>query len=108
MPTHQILALDHMMFVGVLTNAIFAMLVVATASRRPAGGASNTLVFAGINVGLVGFVVSLLAEATWLERIATPVLGAAIVVGLVECTLPLQSGSVQPEPIDVVPATATA
>ena len=30
---HQLLALDHMMFVGVLTNAIFALLLVATASR---------------------------------------------------------------------------
>ena len=105
-PTHQILALDHMMFVGVLTNAIFAMLVVATASdhRRES---VNTLVFAGINIGIVGFVVSLLAEATWLERTATPILGAAIILGLVEHTLRLRAGStIAPPPVVAVPAPA--
>ena len=98
-PFRQILALDHMMFVGVLTNAIFAMLVVATASdrRRPA---VDTLVFAGMNIGLLGFVVSLLAESTWLERTATPILGAAIILGLVEHTLRLRSGAtVAPPPV---------
>jgi hypothetical protein len=89
-PEHQLLALDHTMFVGVLTNAIFAMLVLTTPDaarwRRVDG-----LVFAGMNLGLVGFVVSLLAEATTLERIATPLMGAAIVGGLVEHTLLLRS-----------------
>jgi hypothetical protein len=80
---HQILALDHMMFVGVLTNAIFAMLLVATGSRSQ-WPTLDTVVFAAMNVALLGFVVSLLAEATWLMRIATPVLGTAIIVGLVD------------------------
>ena len=61
--------------------------------------------FVGLNVGLLGFVISLLAEATWLEQISTPVLGASILVGLVEHTLRLQSGSVQPAAVDAVPAT---
>jgi hypothetical protein len=97
---HQILAVDHMMFVGVLTNAIFAMLVMATA-RDERWASLNTAVFAGINIGLLGFVVSLLAEATWLERIATPLLGAAIIAGLVEHTLRLRTGPV----VDVPPVT---
>lgn len=82
-PTHQILALDHMMFIGVLTNAIFAMLVVATAEdeRWPR---LDDAVFAGMNLGLVGFVVSLLAESTGLAQVATPLLGAAILLGLAE------------------------
>jgi hypothetical protein len=92
--THQILALDHMMFVGVLTNAIFAMLVMTTADdeRWPR---VNQLVFVGMNLGLVGFVVSLLAESTGLERVATPLLGASIVVGLVEHTLRLRRGAIR-------------
>ena len=87
-PTHQILALDHMMFIGVLTNAIFAMLLVASrsASRWPR---LDDVVFVGLNVGLLGFVVSLLAEATWLTRIATPVMGACILVGLLDRALAL-------------------
>ena len=105
-PTHQILALDHMMFVGVLTNAIFAMLVVATASDRRRESV-NTLVFAGINIGIVGFVISLLAESTGLMRVATPVLGAAIILGLVENTLRLRAGStIAPPPVSAVPVAA--
>jgi hypothetical protein len=95
-----------MMFVGVLTNAIFAMLLVATASdeRRPS---IDNFVFAGLNIGLVGFVVSLLAEATWLEQIATPVLGVSILAGLVERTLRLREGStIAPPPVSAVPAPA--
>lgn len=103
---HQILAVDHMMFVGVLTNAIFAMLVVATA-RDERWASLDTLVFAGINVGLLGFVVALLAEATWLERIATPVLGAAIIAGLVEHTMRLHTGpAVDAEPVRITAAVA--
>ena len=60
---HQLLALDHMMFIGVLTNAIFAMLALATLTdvRWPR---VDDFVFWGMNVGLVGFFVSLLAEST--------------------------------------------
>ncbi len=89
---HQLLALDHMMFIGVLTNAIFAMLVVTTASdtRWPR---LDGLVFAGMNLGLVGFFVALNAENKVLERIATPLMGAAILLGLVENTLRLRAGS---------------
>jgi hypothetical protein len=89
---HQLLALDHMMFIGVLTNAIFAMLLASTvADRRSAQ--LDTLVFAGMNLGLLGFFVSLLAESTALERVATPVMGAAILAGLVEHTLGLRRAS---------------
>ncbi len=85
---HQLLALDHMMFIGVLTNAIFAMLTMATATdaRWPR---VDDFVFIGMNIGLLGFFVSLLAESTGLEQVATPLMGIAIVTGLVEHTLRL-------------------
>jgi hypothetical protein len=89
-PDHQILAVDHVMFVGVLTNAIFALLLVATADRSRWPKLDN-VVFAGMNLGLIGFAVSLLAEATWLERIATPVLGVCILAGLLDRTVALRT-----------------
>jgi hypothetical protein len=91
-PTAQILALDHMMFVGVLTNAIFALLVTATARDERWPGV-NTVVFVGLNVGLLGFVVSLLADATWMEQLSTPVLGASILLGLGEHLVRLRTGA---------------
>jgi hypothetical protein len=89
---HQLLALDHTMFIGVLTNAIFAMLVMTTAddTRWPR---VNDLVFVGMNLGLLGFVVSLLAESTGLVQIATPVLGASILLGLGEQAVRLGHGA---------------
>jgi hypothetical protein len=101
---HQILAVDHMMFVGVLTNAIFALLLVATASqsRWPR---LDTFVFVGLNAGLLGFVLSLLAESTPMMRVATPLLGASILVGLLDRTLALADGAGEAVSMEVRPAT---
>jgi hypothetical protein len=90
-PEHQLLALDHMMFIGVLTNAIFAMLLMTGAADERWARVDDAVLI-GMNVGLVGFFVSLLAESTGLERVATSVMGAAIVVGLVQHTLRLRAG----------------
>src|SRR5690606_30423816 len=101
--THQILALDHTMFVGVLTNAIFALLLVAT-SNRTRWPKIDDLVFAGLNLALVGFVVSLLAESTWLMRVATPVLGLCILVGLVDRMAALRAVGPAREALAAAPA----
>ena len=101
--THQILALDHTMFVGVLTNAIFAMLLLATANRTRWPRLDDA-VFAGMNLSLVVFVVSLLAESTWMMRIATPVLGVCILAGLLDRTLVLAARSSEPDAVGVAPA----
>ena len=95
--THQILALDHMMFVGVLTNAIFALLLVATAGRSR-WARLDDVVFVGMNAALLGFVVSLLAESTGLMRVATPVLGVCILAGLLDRTLALSDRSATSDP----------
>jgi hypothetical protein len=84
---NQLLALDHTMFIGVLTNAIFALLLLAT--RRSRWPRLDDVVFVGMNAALFLFVVSLLAETTWLMRLATPVMGACILAGLLDRTLGL-------------------
>lgn len=102
--TNQLLALDHTMFVGVLTNAIFALLLVATAARTR-WPRLDDVVFAGMNVALVGFVVSLLGEWTWLMRISTPVLGLCILAGLLDRTLALLDARAEHMPAQAAPAT---
>lgn len=89
-PTEQLLAMDHMMFIGVLTNAIFGLLLVV-ARRDGRGTLADNAIFAGMNVGLVGFVVSLLGDLTWLARISTPLMGASILTGLAVYTMRLAS-----------------
>jgi hypothetical protein len=102
-PIHQILALDHVMFVGVLTNAIFALLLVATGNRTR-WPRLDGVVFVGMNLALVAFVVSLLAESTWLMRVATPILGLCILAGLLDRTLALRGETAEHAPVDVAPA----
>jgi hypothetical protein len=88
----QILAVDHLMFVGVLTNGIFGLLrgVTAGDERWPR---LDDVVFYGTNIGLVGFAVSLLANNVVLERMATPVMGASILLGLAVAAVKLRSGT---------------
>lgn len=88
-PDNQLLALDHVMFVGVLTNAIFALLLLAFGASRCRR--VDDVVFFGMNVALIGFVVSLVAESTWAMRVATPVLGLCILAGLADRALSARS-----------------
>jgi hypothetical protein len=81
-PRHQILALDHTMFVGVLTNAIFGLLLASAGERPMRWARADHAVFFGINVGLIGFVVGLLFDVVLLKRMFTPVMGASILLGL--------------------------
>jgi hypothetical protein len=78
---HQLLAVDHLMFVGVLTNGIFGLLRGATSDDDRWSSADN-LVFFGMNLGLIGFAVSLLGQNVGLEQVATPLMGASILLGL--------------------------
>lgn len=84
----HILALDHMMFVGVLTNTLFALIRGATGGDHEVG---DDIGFFGINVGLAVFVVGLLAEATILKRIGTPILGLALLHAIATVTMRLRA-----------------
>jgi hypothetical protein len=79
-PVRLILALDHAMFIGAMTNSVFALLIAATVASRTS--LADRLVLAGINLGLVGFWLGLVADVTVLKQISTPIMGAAILLGL--------------------------
>jgi hypothetical protein len=100
-PVRLLLALDHATFVGVLTNGILGLLLVAGAARRQLWTWADHLVFWGVNLGLAGFVVGLVADSTAAKRLATPVMGAAILLGLLTAALRLRS-----EPVPTVATEA--
>ena len=81
-PVRLLLALDHATFIGILTNGILGLLLVAAAARRTIWAWADQLVFWGVNLGLVGFVVGLIADTPVMKRISTPVMGLAILLGL--------------------------
>lgn len=79
-PDHQLLALDHSQFIGLMTNSIFAMLLSATMGRR--GNKFDQVIFFAVNAGLIVFVAGLLFDVTALKRISTPVMGTGLLLGL--------------------------
>jgi hypothetical protein len=89
-PTRLLLALDHATFVGIMTNAILGLLMVATATRREIMAWADQLVFWGVNIGLVGFVIGLIADSPVIKRMSTPVMGLAILLGLLTAAMRLR------------------
>ena len=79
-----ILALDHMMFIGVMSNSLFAQVRAAAPGAKPA--AVRVLVYA-MNVGLAGFILGLLADTALLKQLFTPVMGLGILHGIALFTM---------------------
>ncbi len=71
-----LLAFDHAMFIGVMTNALFA-LVARKASGEPAGWLPWV-----INGGVVLFLLGLILDITILKRIGAPVMGLALIYAI--------------------------
>jgi hypothetical protein len=81
-PTRLLLALDHTMFIGVLTNALFAQLLIATTRQGGLLAWADKAVFWLVNVGLAGFWFGLVLDETWPKRTFTPLMGLGILLGV--------------------------
>jgi hypothetical protein len=90
-PVGLFLALDHATFIGILTNAILGLVLVATALRREIWGWADGVVFWGMNLGLIVFMVGLIAESAPVKQTGTPVMGASILLGLLTAAMRLRA-----------------
>ncbi len=79
-PAHLLLALDHMMFIGVMTNSLFGLVDGAAKFRR--WPRVDNWVFWAMNTGLVVFAFGLLIDVTALKRTGAPIMGTAILIGI--------------------------
>ena len=82
-PSGVLIALDHTTFVGIMTNALFGLLHQATAERRSFWPWANQIFLWATNIGLIGFIVSLLSGIRILENIFTPIMGLGILLGII-------------------------
>lgn len=83
-----LIALDHSMFIGVITNALFGLIQDATSERRSFWPWADDVLFWGMNIGLTGFLVGLiLGQVQVLEKIFTPIMGLSILLGLLTYAL---------------------
>ncbi len=79
-PENVLLALDHSIFIGVMTNGILAVI---TMFRRPVSSAIGHIVFVGVNLGLVGSLTGLLLDSAPIKEVSAPVLGLSILLAVV-------------------------
>ena len=75
-----LLAFDHTMFIGVMTNIMFGVLAVRLTSPRTA--LANKVLWGGVNVGLVGFALGLLTTTSLLKQIFAPIMGLSLLFAL--------------------------
>jgi hypothetical protein len=76
---HILIALDHSTFLLVATMLILAMMVGGSEVSRTGA----TVMYYGLLIGALGFVVGLLAESAVMKRIFTPILGLALLHAIV-------------------------
>lgn len=91
-PGGLLIASDHAVFIGVMTNAILGLLLYAGERRGAANAALSHVIFWGVNIGLVGFLVGLIGDVTLLKEIFTPIMGTALLIAIGAFLLQLRSG----------------
>jgi hypothetical protein len=96
-PSGLLIALDHSIFVGVMTNAIFGLIHDATQERRTLWPWAEDVLFWGMNIGVTGFLIALLSGVLVLEKIFTPIMGVSILLGLLTYGLRMRTPPVVEE-----------
>lgn len=87
-----LIAADHSIFLGVMTNMAFGLMHDFALDRPQVWPWAENVIFWVLNLALIGFVVSLITQAQWAEKFFTPFQGLAILVGIVAFSLRLASG----------------
>lgn len=76
-----ILAFDHTMFIGVMTNLLFGVIAYGLLERSEFRTVDRILLW-GVNLGIVGFVIGLLTVSPIMKRLSTPIMGLALLIGI--------------------------
>lgn len=77
-----LVASDHAVYLGVVTNGAIGVMSVLFLSRAERGGWIGHGIFWGLNLFLLIFVVGLLAESPEIKRIGAPVMGIVLLAAL--------------------------
>ena len=90
-PQWMVFAMDHAMFIGVMTNGLFGLASEAAGGRRSPWPWADHIIFWGMNLGLVGFVVGLMLQSASIKQVFAPIMGTSILIGIVIYLLRLRS-----------------
>jgi hypothetical protein len=68
-------------FIGVMTNLLFALVAAFVAGGVARAAIADQAIFWAFNGGLVVFLAGLISESVELKRIGSPIMGSAILLG---------------------------
>ncbi len=91
-----VLTFDHVMFIGVMTFLLLGVLSSSLHGSRLT--VVDKVVMWGVSLGIVGFAIGLITVTAWVKRISTPVMGTALLVGILFYVMELSRRRVE-EPI---------
>jgi hypothetical protein len=89
-------ASDHAAFIGVITNLMLALMLTLAADRRDRWAWADQLIFWGVNIGLVIFLIGLTIAVPELKRIGAPLMGVSLLLGLATAAQRLWSSELRP------------
>jgi predicted membrane protein len=89
-PLWLIFAMDHAMFIGVMTNGLMGLVYEASADQRSLLPWADHVIFWAMNVGLVGFVIGLMLDKAVIKQIFSPIMGVGILIAIVIFNLRLR------------------
>lgn len=82
LPLNVLIASDHAVYIGVITNVVLALLSVLLLRADVRRSWVGQVIFWGVNLGLVVFVVGLIVDTADVKRIGAPVMGVTLLVAL--------------------------
>jgi hypothetical protein len=80
LPANILVASDHAVYLGVITNIVLGLL--AAMVLRGASPVLAHVIFWGVNLGLLVFVIGLIVDTAELKRIGAPVMGVTLLLAL--------------------------
>jgi hypothetical protein len=81
-PLNVLIASDHAVYIGVITNIVLSLLAVLVLSPETQRSWVGHVIFWGVNAGLLVFVVGLIVDTPEVKRIGAPVMGVTLYVAL--------------------------
>ena len=91
-PPWLLFALDHSVFIGVMTNALFGLIDTGSGGAEAGYSWVGNVAFYGVNAGLAGFVVGLMTQSAMLKHIFAPIMGVSILITMAVYAMRLLSG----------------
>jgi hypothetical protein len=81
LPLNILIASDHAVYLGVITNIVLGLLSLLFLRGRAPGWVTQ-VIFWGVNLGLLVFVIGLIVDTAEIKRIGAPLMGVTLILAL--------------------------